>query len=200
MANEYLKPQIPLKDLNSENYFYPLTTLDQIIIGNSRLSAYFSEENGKLIFNNIDEDSVGGSINLDGIIANRTLFVENDSLLSSENIFINNDSLAINKTSITDGYNFEVNGNSLFNGLISASSFLGALAEEQFNKTDIRTWCDTITNIHKSSYQGDMVLKRFFSQDEPAADYNLPCTDSHMMIFSYLLVEKIMEIGKPGHS
>jgi len=28
MANEYLKPQIPLKDLNSENYFYPLTTLD----------------------------------------------------------------------------------------------------------------------------------------------------------------------------
>lgn len=110
MANEYLKPQIPLKDLNSENYFYPLTTLDQIIIGNSRLSAYFSENDGKLIFNNIDEDSVGGSINLDGIIANRTLFVENDSLLSSENIFINNDSLAINKTSITDGYNFEVNG------------------------------------------------------------------------------------------
>ena len=110
MANEYLKPQIPLKDLNSENYFYPLTTLDQIIIGNSRLSAYFSEDNGKLIFNNIDGDSVGGSINLDGIIANRTLFVENDSLLSSENIFINNDSLAINKTSITDGYKFEVNG------------------------------------------------------------------------------------------
>ena len=110
MANEYLKPQIPLKDLNSENYFYPLTTLDQIIIGNSRLSAYFSEDNGKLIFNNIDGDSVGGSINLDGIIANRTLFVVFDSLLSSENIFINNDSLAINKTSITDGYKFEVNG------------------------------------------------------------------------------------------
>ena len=184
MANEYLKPQIPLKDLNSENYFYPLTTLDQIIIGNSRLSAYFSENDGKLIFNNIDEDSVGGNVKLDGIIANRTLFVENDSLLSSENIFINNDSLAINTTSITSGYNFEVNGNSLFNGLISASSFLGALAEEQFNKTDIRTWCDTVTNIHKSSYQGDMVLKRFYSQDEPAADYNLPCTDSHMMIFS----------------
>lgn len=65
-----------------------------------------------------------------------------------------------------------------------SSSFLGALAEEQFNKTDIRTWCDTVTNIHKSSYQGDMVLKRFYSQDEPAADYNLPCVDSHMMIFS----------------
>jgi len=29
-----------------------------------------------------------------------------------------------------------------------------------------------------------MVLKRFYSQDEPAADYNLPCVDSHMMIFS----------------
>lgn len=184
MANEYLKPQIPLKDLNSENYFYPLTTLDQIIIGNSRLSAYFSEDNGKLIFNNIDEDSVGGSINLDGIIANRTLFVENDSLLSSENIFINNDSLAINTTSITSGYNFEVNGNGLFNGLISASSFFGALAEEELDKTDIRTWCDTVTNIHKSSYQGDMVLKRFFSQDEAATTYNLPCVDSHMMIFS----------------
>ena len=110
MANQYLKPQIPLKDLNSEDYFYPLTTLDQIIIGNSRLSAYFSENNGKLIFNNIDEDSVGGSIKLDGITTNRTLFVENDSLLSSENIFINNDSLAINKTFITDGYKFEVNG------------------------------------------------------------------------------------------
>lgn len=122
MANEYLKPQIPLKDLNSENYFYPLTTLDQIIIGNSRLSAYLQENDGKLIFNNIDEDSVGGSINLDGIIANRTLFVENDSLLSSENIFINNDSLAINKTSITDGYNFEVNGNSLFNGLLKINT------------------------------------------------------------------------------
>ena len=184
MANEYLKPQIPLKDLNSENYFYPLTTLDQIIIGNSRLSAYFSEDNGKLIFNNIDEDSVGGNVKLDGIIANRTLFVENDSLLSSENIFINNDSLAINTTSITSGYNFEVNGNGLFNGLISASSFFGALAEEELDKTDIRTWCDTVTNIHKSSYQGDMVLKRFYSQDEPAADYNLPCVDSHMMIFS----------------
>ena len=65
-----------------------------------------------------------------------------------------------------------------------SSSFLGALAEEQFNKTDIRTWCDTVTNIHKSSYQGDMVLKRFFSQDEAATTYNLPCTDSHMMIFS----------------
>ena len=108
MANEYLKPQIPLKDLNSENYFYPLTTLDQIIIGNSRLSAYLQENDGKLIFHN-----------LGGIIANRTLFVENDSLLSSENIFINNNSLAINKTSITDGYNFEVNGNSYLNGRIS---------------------------------------------------------------------------------
>ena len=184
MANEYLKPQIPLKDLNSENYFYPLTTLDQIIIGNSRLSAYFSEDNGKLIFNNIDEDSVSGSIKLDGITTNRTLFVENDSLLSSENIFINNDSLAINTTSITSGYNFEVNGNSLFNGLISASSFFGALAEEELDKTDIRTWCDIVTNIHKSSYQGDMVLKRFYSQDEAATTYNLPCVDSHMMIFS----------------
>ena len=120
MANEYLKPQIPLKDLNSENYFYPLTTLDQIIIGNSRLSAYFSENDGKLIFNNIDEDSVGGNVKLDGITTNRTLFVENDSLLSSENIFINNDSLAINKTSITDGYKFEVNGNSYLNGRISS--------------------------------------------------------------------------------
>ena len=30
MANQYLKPQIPLKDLNSEDYFYPLTTLDQV--------------------------------------------------------------------------------------------------------------------------------------------------------------------------
>ena len=134
MANEYLKPQIPLKDLNSENYFYPLTTLDQIIIGNSRLSAYLQENDGKLIFNNIDEDSVGGSIKLDGITINRTLFVENDSLLSSENIFINNSSLAINKTSITDGYNFEVNGNSYLNGDLNISGkVIGFLQEDNIN-------------------------------------------------------------------
>ena len=29
-----------------------------------------------------------------------------------------------------------------------------------------------------------MVLKRFFSRDEAATTYNLPCVDSHMMIFS----------------
>ncbi|MBP3801454.1 MAG: hypothetical protein J6I85_05500 [Clostridia bacterium] len=29
-----------------------------------------------------------------------------------------------------------------------------------------------------------MVLKRFFSQDKAATTYNLPCVDSHMMIFS----------------
>ena len=26
----YLKPQTPLKDLNSGDYFYPLTTIDQV--------------------------------------------------------------------------------------------------------------------------------------------------------------------------
>ena len=113
MANEYLKPQIPLKDLNSENYFYPLTTLDQIIIGNSRLSAYLQENNGKLKINNL-ENIVG-----EGLTSNRSLFFNaNQNLTSSENIFINNDSLAINKTSITDGYNFEVNGNSYLNGTL----------------------------------------------------------------------------------
>ena len=41
MANEYLKPQIPLKDLNSENYFYPLTTLDQVQkVDGSRVQEY----------------------------------------------------------------------------------------------------------------------------------------------------------------
>ena len=105
MANEYLKPQIPLKDLNSENYFYPLTTLDQIIIGNSRLSAYLQENDGKLKINNL-ENIVG-----EGLTSNRSLFFNTNQILtSSENIFINNDSLAINKTSITDGYKFEVNG------------------------------------------------------------------------------------------
>ena len=176
MANEYLKPQIPLKDLNSENYFYPLTTIDQILL----------QDNSTRLNSLIDKSD---------FIASRAIYYDGIKLLSSENIFLNDSQIAINKTSITEGYNFEVNGNSLFNNNIQVngkilmmnsadSVFLGAFAEQQLNKTDIRTWCDTATNIHKSSYQGDMVLKRFFSQDETAATYNLPCVDSHMLIFS----------------
>lgn len=35
----YLRPQSPLKNEN-EDYFYPLTTVDQIIVNDSRLSDY----------------------------------------------------------------------------------------------------------------------------------------------------------------
>ena len=176
MANEYLKPQIPLKDLNSENYFYPLTTIDQIIL----------QDNSTRLNSLIDKSNFS---------TNKAIYYDGTKLLSSENIFLNNNQIAINKTSITEGYNFEVNGNSLFNNNVQVngkilmmnsadSVFLGAFAEQQLNKTNVRTWCDTATNIHKSSYQGDMILKRFFSQDEAAATYNLPCVDSHMLIFS----------------
>ena len=56
MANEYLKPQIPLKDLNSENYFYPLTTLDQVQkVDGSRVQEYelgnVIAEEGEIISN-----------------------------------------------------------------------------------------------------------------------------------------------------
>ena len=176
MTNEYLKPQTPLKDLNSENYFYPLTTIDQIIL----------QDNSTRLNSLIDKSNFS---------TNKAIYYDGTKLLSSENIFLNNNQIAINKTSITEGYNFEVNGNSLFNNNVQVngkilmmnsadSVFLGAFAEQQLNKTNVRTWCDTATNIHKSSYQGDMILKRFFSQDEAAATYNLPCVDSHMLIFS----------------
>lgn len=56
----YLKPQAPLKDINSGDYFYPLTTIDQLITGSSRLSAYFSETNNQLSLNNINSISSGG--------------------------------------------------------------------------------------------------------------------------------------------
>lgn len=67
MANEYLKPQIPLKDLNSENYFYPLTTHDQIIVTQSRLSAFMNESDNNLLnLTNIGTISSAGKFNLNG--------------------------------------------------------------------------------------------------------------------------------------
>ena len=66
MANEYLKPQTPLKDLNSENYFYPLTTIDQIIVASKRLSAFMNESNNLLNLTNIGTISSTGKFNLNG--------------------------------------------------------------------------------------------------------------------------------------
>lgn len=67
MANEYLKPQTPLKDLNSENYFYPLTTHDQIIVTQSRLSAFMNESDNNLLdLTNIGTISSAGKFNLNG--------------------------------------------------------------------------------------------------------------------------------------
>ena len=58
----YLKPQTPLKDLNSGDYFYPLTTIDQIITGNNRLSAFLNESNNLLNLNNIGNINVNGHV------------------------------------------------------------------------------------------------------------------------------------------
>ena len=87
MANEYLKPQTPLQDLNSENYFYPLTTIDQIILqdNSTRLNSL---------------------INKSDFIASRAIYYNGTKLLSSENIFLNDNSLGVNVTSIDSGYIF----------------------------------------------------------------------------------------------
>lgn len=70
MANEYLKPQIPLKDLNSENYFYPLTTHDQIIVTQSRLSAFMNESNNNLLdLTNIGTISSAGTVSFTGSLS-----------------------------------------------------------------------------------------------------------------------------------
>lgn len=65
----YLKPQTPLKDLNSGDYFYPLTTIDQIITGTSRLSAFMSEDSSNhnlLNLSNIGNLSVNGTSYFNG--------------------------------------------------------------------------------------------------------------------------------------
>lgn len=67
MADQYLKPQIPLKDLNSEDYFYPLTTHDQVIVTQSRLSAFMNESNNNLLnLTNIGAITSTGKFNLNG--------------------------------------------------------------------------------------------------------------------------------------
>lgn len=97
MANEYLKPQKPLKDLNSENYFYPLTTIDQIILqdNSTRLNSL---------------------INKSDFIASRAIYYNGTKLLSSGNIFLNDNQIGINVTSIDSGYVFKVSGQSYLNG------------------------------------------------------------------------------------
>lgn len=69
MANEYLKPQTPLKDLNSENYFYPLTTIDQIIVASKRLSAFMNESNNLLNLTNIGTISSAGTVSFTGSLS-----------------------------------------------------------------------------------------------------------------------------------
>lgn len=99
MANEYLKPQTPLQDLNSENYFYPLTTIDQIILqdNSTRLNSL---------------------INKSDFIASRAIYYNGTKLLSSENIFLNNNQIGINRTSLDSNYKFGITGDSLFNGIL----------------------------------------------------------------------------------
>lgn len=84
----YLKPQTPLKDLNSGDYFYPLTTIDQIITGTSRLSAFLNESNNLLNLSNIG--NITGNIILNGTLTvsgNTTL---NNSLTVSGNTIFDN--------------------------------------------------------------------------------------------------------------
>ena len=53
--------------------------------------------------------------------------------------------------------------------------------------TNIRTWCDTNSNVQKSDSQGDFQVKRFFSGSNEgiySSSYQLSCVDSHNMIFS----------------
>lgn len=45
MANEIKIPSAPMLDVNSGNYFYPITTAGQVIINNSRLADLFNENN-----------------------------------------------------------------------------------------------------------------------------------------------------------
>lgn len=45
MANEIKIPSAPMLDVNSGNYFYPITTAGQVIINNNRLTDLFDEDN-----------------------------------------------------------------------------------------------------------------------------------------------------------
>ena len=82
MANEYLKPQIPLKDLNSENYFYPLTTIDQVLLqdNSTRLNSL---------------------INKSDFTANNAVYFNGTKLLTSTTVFLNNYSIDFNKAADT---------------------------------------------------------------------------------------------------
>ena len=107
----YLKPQSALKDINSGDYFYPLTTHDQIITGASRLSAFFTENNNKLDLSNIR------NITVDGIACFKNqVYINFDQDVTSTT---KNGSLIIGDK---DGDNVSIDGNEIMarhNGSIS---------------------------------------------------------------------------------
>lgn len=65
----FLNVNTPLKNLKTGDYFYPLTNLDQIITGTSRLSAFMSEDSSNhnlLNLSNIGNLSVNGTSYFNG--------------------------------------------------------------------------------------------------------------------------------------
>lgn len=69
--------------------------------------------------------------------------------------------------------------------LTTNNNGLGSLPEIQLNKVNIKTWTDNLANIQSTNYQGHMSVARFFTQDdENVATYDLPCIDSHNLIFN----------------
>lgn len=65
----FLNVNTPLKNLKTGDYFYPLTNLDQIITGTSRLSAFMSEDSSNhnlLNLTNIGNLSVNGTSYFNG--------------------------------------------------------------------------------------------------------------------------------------
>ena len=50
------------------------------------------------------------------------------------------------------------------------------------NNTNLHTFVDTLANIHQSSSAEELNLYRFYAENY--ANYNLPCVDSHIMVFS----------------
>lgn len=122
----YLKPQTPLKDLNSGDYFYPLTTIDQIITGTSRLSAFLSEDSSNHNLLNLSNiGNITGNIILNGTLTVSGNTILNGNLISNNGIFSNY--LTIGSSTLNTSYNLYVNGTSYFNGQVTATQFNGPL-------------------------------------------------------------------------
>lgn len=69
----------------------------------------------------------------------------------------------------------------------NGSKYAISVPEFDAIQTNIKTYLDNNNNIHKSGFQGELNLYRFFAAGDEgnySSSYSLPCVDSHNLTFS----------------